>query len=463
MNRAFVLLLLAILLGAGLYLVRFWPVPESRVAASSTPDAASRGDTAPLPGLGVSSCAAAACHHANQAGQTGSEYTTWATRDPHAQAFAVLFDDRSRTIQDNLNKGEPPARRVRADQNPLCLRCHAPAGLSSDSAVNTARLRDDGVGCESCHGAAEPWRDEHFRRERWKPLDAEKKTALGFRSLSDLHVRAEVCVGCHVGGPGQEVDHDLIAAGHPRLQFEFSSYLAALPAHWTEKGDNARRDFPARAWAAGQIASARSDLRLLAEQASVSERPWPEFAAHDCLACHHDLASPRSSLADPRPRNTVPGSIPANTWYFALLQPLTESAGNRGILLDPLTTALARPLPDRGRIALLADSNSRQLASVHPPVGPDVILAVLERALAGAPGTRSWDDVSQAYLALGAWRRSVVVGKGAGEVRAENAAAADRLLRDFRAAFPAGSDSPRGSAADLERRLRELVTQLKKK
>ncbi len=29
-----------------------------------------------------------------------------------------------------------------------------------------------------------------------------------------------------------EVDHDLIAAGHPALRFEFATYFANLPPHW---------------------------------------------------------------------------------------------------------------------------------------------------------------------------------------------------------------------------------------
>src|SRR5262245_61355492 len=52
---------------------------------------------------GVGSCASTACHHGNgPRGARGSEYTTWANHDPHARAYSVLFDERSRTIQANL-------------------------------------------------------------------------------------------------------------------------------------------------------------------------------------------------------------------------------------------------------------------------------------------------------------------------------------------------------------------------
>src|SRR5207253_2017930 len=97
--------------------------------------------------------------------------------------------------------------------------------------------------------------------------------------------------GCHVGGPSEDgrpprdVDHDLIAAGHPRLEFEFSGSLANLPAHWSEKGRNAAPDFPARAWAIGQVASAGAALELLGDRARAAEQQsgrWPEFSEYDC-------------------------------------------------------------------------------------------------------------------------------------------------------------------------------------
>ena len=47
---------------------------------------------------------------------------------------------------------------------------------------------------------------------------------------------------------------DLIAAGHPRLNFEFSSALAKYPAHWRVDGEQARYpDLGWRAWQVGQV------------------------------------------------------------------------------------------------------------------------------------------------------------------------------------------------------------------
>ena len=84
------------------------------------------GSSRPHKFEGVASCAALACHHGNgPRGSKGSEYTTWAIYDPHAKAYEVLLNDRSRGIQERLNRAEPENRRVAAENNALCLKCHA--------------------------------------------------------------------------------------------------------------------------------------------------------------------------------------------------------------------------------------------------------------------------------------------------------------------------------------------------
>ena len=57
---------------------------------------------------------------------------------------------------------------------------------------------------------------------------------------------------------------DLIAAGHPRLDFEFSAYHANLPKHWDRTQDKSRNQesLKARLWVAGQVASAEAAAQL---------------------------------------------------------------------------------------------------------------------------------------------------------------------------------------------------------
>src|SRR5439155_17487444 len=90
----------------------------------------------------------------------------------------------------------------------------------------------------------------------------------------------------HVGDgrEGRDVNHDLIAAGHPRLMFEASSYFANLPRHWKPKP----RD-EIQLWAVGQAVSAEAALELLRARTQVFVTPRPEFSEYDCTDCHHSL------------------------------------------------------------------------------------------------------------------------------------------------------------------------------
>jgi hypothetical protein len=139
-------------------------------------------------------------------------------------------------------------------------------------------------------------------------------------NLKSLPERAKVCAGCHVGSPSdntlpkREVDHELIAAGHPRLNFEFSAYLDILPAHWREKGRNAEPDRPTRAWISGQLASSHAFLELAMDRAKNIEHR-PDFAQFDCFACHHNLADETWRHRD---ASTSQGKPLWGSWPFAL-------------------------------------------------------------------------------------------------------------------------------------------------
>src|SRR5262245_182944 len=211
-------------------------------------DAAPPGAPDPGPPFklqGVASCAAAACHNGNgPRGSKGSEYTTWATADPHSRAYTALFDEPARRIPEHLNRHEPPEARRPAHENELCLRCH---GVDPAQGPRWKEFKVDGVGCESCHGPAEKWKAVHYL-PGWK--DRSDREQLGFLDTKDLAVRAESCVACHVGSPNREVNHDLIAAGHPRLRFDLGAYLANYPKHWSDARDKAGRPaLEAQVWA----------------------------------------------------------------------------------------------------------------------------------------------------------------------------------------------------------------------
>jgi hypothetical protein len=234
--------------------------------------------------MGVGSCTASGCHGAAKPHEiVGSEYNFWISSDPHSQAHSVLYDDVSLEMVRRLDGVKfDPAKPPYEDQR--CLTCHSTtfaAAANPDVDVTT-----DGVGCEACHGPAEGWLAEHHL----PTFDDAKREQLGMWNTKDIYSRAQICASCHVGSPGREVNHDLIAAGHSRLQFEMGAYLQALPKHWGERKDRDRigGSFEFLTWALGQTATSRAALKQLEYRATQGE-VWPELSEWSCGACHHDL------------------------------------------------------------------------------------------------------------------------------------------------------------------------------
>jgi hypothetical protein len=105
-------------------------------------------------------------------------------------------------------------------------------------------------------------------------------------------------MSCHVGPNDagierQVVDHDLVAAGHPRLSFEFHAYFQSLPPHWDRAKDERQHldDFHFQAWKAG--AEKRQSQQEILRRHYQEIRPGLaiDFAVLECAACHHALAA----------------------------------------------------------------------------------------------------------------------------------------------------------------------------
>jgi hypothetical protein len=224
---------------------------------------------------GVASCVNAGCHGATQPLNASpvlqNEYYTWLNRDRHAGAYNVLFNDRSARIARNMHL------KKKANQEAVCLDCHStnvPANLVS------GRIDiEDGVQCEACHGPASGWRAEHTQAG-WTH---EQSAGRGLTDLRDLRVRAHLCDHCHIGGAEKEVDHELIASGHPLLAFELDNYTETMPSHWTR----GKPTHGAPAWAVGQAMAFRDSLMNLSRHAAGDK--WPEFSDMSCFNCHHSL------------------------------------------------------------------------------------------------------------------------------------------------------------------------------
>jgi hypothetical protein len=277
-----------------------------------------------------------------------TSFTAWASRDPHSEAFNVLWTFRGREMTRQLSQR---AEQLTDHQHlqaleQRCVGCHATP--APDSSANAAHYAI-GVQCESCHGPADQWLHTHYQA-------GFRRDTPGFVDTKNLNARAETCLKCHVGpseatGSPQAVDHDLIAAGHPRLSFEFRSYFESLPAHWDRPKDQSRfpDSFQFQSWLSGQ-----NELSTWHNEHTID--PAADFAQLECFACHHTL-TPDTRHASQRPRS-----------------------------LPPTKTAVAIPSSDK-------------------PMAVSVRLALAEQLLIADDNNNSWDDNSwddalRVYLAV---------------------------------------------------------------
>jgi hypothetical protein len=236
---------------AGLALVTIWH-PAAAQESKPSPVLAD-----PPRFLGSASCSASLCHGGS--GPDRGQFQIWSLRDYHTKARATLTLPRSARFAQALGLGE-------AAKNDRCTSCHDPwqnlPVARKGPKVNPADL----VSCETCHGAAEPWIRAHTRPD-WSHAD---RVGAGMRDLENLYVRASTCVACH-----QNVDSDLLKAGHPELIFELDGQSATEPKHWRE-----RRDWIGpQSWLVGQAVALRESSWQLSREKAPHENLVPRCEA----------------------------------------------------------------------------------------------------------------------------------------------------------------------------------------
>jgi len=242
---------------------------------------------------------------------------------------------------------------------------------------------------------------------------------LGLVDTKDLVVRAEKCLTCHLGAPGMEVDHAMLAAGHPDLTFELDSFSSIEPPHWVERApdqNNPQTDplFGIRIWSVGQAEQLRESLLKLASEARGPA--WPEFSELDCFTCHHSLTKPedswRQAAGYPDRR---PGNPPYNMARYVVFRHFARSVDPAcAVQLEKNVNevyALASDLQaDRARLAAAADAAARTAfvleAEVRNATYNSAKTSALMRAIAsdtdGIPfsGERSAEQATMALDSL---------------------------------------------------------------
>ncbi len=281
-------------------------------------EADTRSGASLKPPMSIQGCMNSACHGSREQDapiwqRAGS---IWFDSDPHARAYTDLLSNRSRGIVASLvgvnsQSSDSMSETVYASfLEARCISCHA-----SERAPPAQWVL--GADCQVCHGPAEAWGPDHYQSSRLNS-GSKRFQDTGRTDVESLSDRARVCASCHVGqlerdGRDREVDHRLMAAGHPSMYFDFGSYSAKYPAHWNlmeeEKrlGPFAEYDI----WKNGKIETALVRMELLQDRAqralaqpashgtgtsgqlaphfSESHVDWPELTEYRCTSCHHAL------------------------------------------------------------------------------------------------------------------------------------------------------------------------------
>ncbi len=190
----------------------------------------------PVKFLGANSCASSSCHGGGGAKQ--NQFLVWSLKDFHSlRPAATLTTARSKQIADALDIKDPTTET-------RCTTCHAPLNGVAENLRSDDFNTGEGVSCESCHGPAQNWLRGHTRPD----FTRQDRATAGMRDLQNLYVRANTCVACH-----QNMDADILKAGHPELIFELDGQSLAEPKHWSA-GKNGSG---AQTWLVGQAVALR--------------------------------------------------------------------------------------------------------------------------------------------------------------------------------------------------------------
>ncbi|MCM2374622.1 hypothetical protein [Aporhodopirellula aestuarii] len=396
--------------------------------------------------VGAQSCASASCHGGPRPAvvqprvSRGNEYPLWVENDPHSQSWRTFCSDESVAMMRRLRILDDSGAVIDQAGYDNCLACHNStpryhdphqgsefAASYASRHYESASFKREGVGCSACHGPSERWIGTHFQDH----FDPEYAVADGFVNAQDLLTRARMCATCHVGDRDRDMNHDLIAAGHPALRYEFTTYHNRQPKHWRDTEARAAWRYEAQLWLAGQIAAMDASLSLLVERAqsevrdnSMKVSQWPELAVYDCAACHHTLGFANERRPD-RPEGRFPGGPMVSSWNDIGIRWMLNYRMRTGAAVDDDFSLLASI--DQLRSTLHSESVADADVVAATAVGAraalakwvDQVYAVerfefeaseLAQLVTMAAGNEetysSWESTAQYYLAAAAARNA---------------------------------------------------------
>lgn len=274
---------------------------------------------------GIASCAGSTCHGRNEGdGKVVRQDELRIWQEPssmtgaHSRAFTALASQRGQHIASALGLGK-------ATSATACLGCHST--FAPTDRRGERFLLSEGVGCESCHGAASGWLSGHYA----VPATHASNIAAGLVELNLPQVRAAICLDCHFGSEkqGQFVTHGMMAAGHPRVSFDLDLF-SAMQQHYDFDDDYKRRKGrpdSVQLWAVGQAEAVKRSTRLFADPKLGTEGIFPQYYFYDCHGCHRQITDNPATARrfETNPERPVPfGQAPYNDENIIMLSAVAK-------------------------------------------------------------------------------------------------------------------------------------------
>jgi len=114
--------------------------------------------------------------------KSGAQFKSWES-SKHSKAYETLGTAEAKKIASEKGIADP-------QKDGKCLKCHVTAYGVDASMLDKGYSQEEGVGCESCHGAGEGY---------WKKKDMEDitKGIVDGSTLGLVKPTEELCVKCH--------------------------------------------------------------------------------------------------------------------------------------------------------------------------------------------------------------------------------------------------------------------------
>jgi hypothetical protein len=110
--------------------------------------------------------------------KTGAQFKVW-EKSRHARAYETLASAKAKEVATAKGIDNP-------QESPECLKCHVTGYGADASLFESTYKKEDGVGCESCHGAGKDYKNIKIMK------DPEAAKAKGLIIPDE-----QVCKKCH--------------------------------------------------------------------------------------------------------------------------------------------------------------------------------------------------------------------------------------------------------------------------